>query len=98
MFWLGAAVALNTCLWTRGGRYRLLAQYALGAAALFVFGLVLAYVGPTSMLRFYWFRFGDTMLPLLGWFALAMILSDASRALTGHLKSRWRPVGALCAE
>lgn len=86
-------------------RYRLLGQYGLAACALFGVGLVVAHFGRVSLLRFYWFRYPDVMLPLLGWFALAMLLHDALgwlrrakhallRAVT--LPLQFVPLGATC--
>jgi hypothetical protein len=69
-------------------RYRTLAQYALGAAGLFCVGLVLSASNRITALRFYWFRFGDVMLPLLGWFALAMLWSEAMARL-GERETAW---------
>lgn len=92
-YWLALLVAANLVLWRRGPRYRLLCQYALSAAGIFLVGLLIAHLGLTSTLRFYWFRFGDTMLPLLGWFLLAICLSDLRRTLEAHAQPTFRALG-----
>lgn len=42
-----------------------LARYGITALALFGFGLVLWLAGAVALLRFYWFRFGDTIVPFI---------------------------------
>ncbi|MFT3921839.1 MAG: hypothetical protein QM778_04835 [Myxococcales bacterium] len=74
--WLGVCVATALLLRRREARYRVVSQYVLVAAAIFCAGLVIWGLGWHTLLRFYWFRFGDTMIPLLTWFLLTMRLSD----------------------
>jgi hypothetical protein len=52
------------------------AAYALGSVCLFTIGLVIYAVGGTNLLRFYWFRYGDVMIPFLGMVMVALIVSD----------------------
>ena len=43
--------------------HRLLAGYALCTAPFFLFGILLGALGANSLLRYYWFRVPDTLLP-----------------------------------
>jgi hypothetical protein len=77
-------VALPICvyllLWARRSadlRYRIIARYGVCAAGLFAVGLIISWTPNIGALRFYWFRFGDTMLPLLTWFLVIMWVNDA---------------------
>jgi hypothetical protein len=54
------------------------AAYALGSVFLFLIGLVLFAVGQTPLLRFYWFRFPDVMVPLMSAVIIALFLGDVS--------------------
>jgi hypothetical protein len=78
---------------------RLLAHYGLTALALFVLGLLVFWLGPRSWLRFYWFRFGDTVPLGLGWVALALWLGDRTERWRaqegGQHRARMRLVYAL---
>jgi hypothetical protein len=61
-------------------RYRFLATYALAALGLFSVGLVLYYTGQYPLLKYYWFRFGDTMAPFILLLLAACLVSDYLRA------------------
>lgn len=69
--------------WVKPGAARFLAAFALGSALLFVCGLVIDAVGPPHLLRYYWFRFPDVILPFLS-FVFCGLALDAliSRAHT----------------
>lgn len=57
------------------GRSRItkwVATYALASIVLFVFGLCLYALRLIPWLKYYWFRFGDVMVPLLGLSLLAL--------------------------
>lgn len=93
---------LGLCLWAaisqrkRDPRYREVSQYMLASAALFGIGLGLWGLGQLVWLRFYWFRFGDTMLPLLAWFLLAMRISDTLPSTTlPRVRAIWAIQGLL---
>ncbi len=43
-----------------------MAAYALASVLLFVFGLLLFALRLIPLLKYYWFRFGDVMVPLIG--------------------------------
>jgi hypothetical protein len=45
---------------------RFLAAYALASLSLFIIGLGIYAFGDVSLLRFYWFRFPDVIVPFLG--------------------------------
>jgi len=54
---------------------RLLAAYGLASVTLFAAGLLFYFLGHITMLRFYWFRFPDTMVPLISFTLIAMGLN-----------------------
>ena len=84
------ALALTLCIAffaltvssTRGAQ-RFIAAVGLGSTLLFVIGLILSLTGPIGALKLYWFRFPDTMAPLL------------SGVLAGSRLSAW--LERLCA-
>lgn len=49
--------------------------YALACVTLFIFGLVLFFLDQTSLLRFYWFRYPDVMVPFLSLVVIALLLN-----------------------
>jgi len=55
---------------------RFLSAYALASVALFVAGLGFYAMGKTTLLRFYWFRFPDVMVPFLACVLLAALVSE----------------------
>jgi hypothetical protein len=57
---------------------RFIAAYALGCVSLFLFGLVIYAVGEIPLLRYYWFRFPDVMVPFMSAVLVALLLSDFS--------------------
>jgi len=55
---------------------RFVAAFALGSISLGLFGLVLYVTGEVQLLRFYWFRFPDVMVPFLSITLIAVILNE----------------------
>jgi hypothetical protein len=55
---------------------RVFAAYGLGSALLFCAGLVLYYTGNYHWLKLYWFRHPDVIIPFLGFFLLAALMSE----------------------
>jgi len=55
---------------------RVFAAYGLGSAVLFCTGLVLYHSGNYAWLKLYWFRHPDVIIPLLGFFLLAALMSE----------------------
>jgi hypothetical protein len=56
---------------------RFIAAFSLGSVFLFLVGLFIYYVlGNTPLLRFYWFRFPDVMVPFMSLLLIALFLND----------------------
>lgn len=55
---------------------RFTAAYALGGVCLFAIGLAIYAIGETNLLRFYWFRYPDVMVPFLTLVLVALMVSD----------------------
>lgn len=55
---------------------RFISAYALGSVILFTIGLILHGLGKITLLRFYWFRFPDVMIPFMLPILLALIIND----------------------
>jgi hypothetical protein len=55
---------------------RFVAAFALGSVSLFLIGLSIYAIGDTPLLRFYWFRFPDVMVPFLSAVLIALLLND----------------------
>ncbi len=101
--WL-AELALATGLFLlmylvgRSRASRFLAAYALASVSLFVVGLAIYAWGDWDLLRFYWFRFGDVMIPFMGLTSVGLVLCDLAdgrvpiRFLPDHL---WKRVQGL---
>lgn len=53
---------------------RFLATYALASLSLFIIGLGIYALGDVSLLRFYWFRFPDVIVPFLGLIISAIVV------------------------
>ena len=75
----GVLVVLTAALFGRSRQLRYLGFYALGSLLLFLAGLIIYWSGAYDLLRFYWFRFPDTMLPFLTLMSLALMLSTYLR-------------------
>ncbi|MFQ5530564.1 MAG: DUF6798 domain-containing protein, partial [Gemmatimonadota bacterium] len=72
-------------------RLRFLAAYALASVGLFGAGLLIRAAGQTDLLRFYWFRFPDSILPFVSLMLIAFGMSrgfDALAARPGQRRSR----------
>lgn len=94
MIELAVALAILIVVWrrSRNPAIALLARYGLAALGLFAAGLILWLAGAVELLRFYWFRFGDAMIP----FIVAMLIAYGAGLLyrrfvksgTGRLMGR----------
>ena len=78
-YWV-VGLASATCLFSviyslrRSRASRFISAYALGSIFLFTVGLAVYKSGKVTLLRFYWFRFPDVMIPLLSFTVGAAIL------------------------
>jgi hypothetical protein len=61
-------------------RYRVILAYILSSSLLFAVGFGAFRLGNTSLLRYYWFRLPDTIIPFLGILTAAALANDALRA------------------
>lgn len=70
--WIGVAIVAFVI-----GRpsTKALARFAFASAALFAIGLAVYAMGSIELARFYWFRFGDVMLPFCGWWFAALAVA-----------------------
>lgn len=79
------ALALATTLFVvtyalgRSPAARFTAAYALGSVALFAIGLVVYQLGYIRLLRFYWFRFPDVIVPFMSYFLIALTVNDVAK-------------------
>ena len=79
--WIGIlvlATALFLIMYSIGksNATRFVAAYALGSVSLFLFGLVIYTWGEMHLLRYYWFRFPDVMIPFMSAVLIALFLND----------------------
>ena len=79
-FWIvelsvGFLLALVLARYARIVRLRFLASLVAGSGLLFGAGLLLWISGATDLLRFYWFRFPDTLIPFFIAMMIALLLS-----------------------
>lgn len=65
-------------LLSKYGPLKFTAAYALGSASLFLLGLIIFAIGQTSLLRFYWFRYPDVMIPFFSLVILAILLNKSA--------------------
>ncbi|MGW8144044.1 MAG: DUF6798 domain-containing protein, partial [Anaerolineales bacterium] len=49
--------------------------YALASISLFIIGLIIFALGQTALLRFYWFRYPDVMVPFLGMVVITLLIN-----------------------
>ncbi|MCK4899488.1 MAG: hypothetical protein KAS38_11960, partial [Anaerolineales bacterium] len=73
---LATCLFLSIYLIIKKGSLKFTAAYALGCVSLFTIGLVIFAIGQTSLLRFYWFRYPDVMIPFLSLVLVALVISD----------------------
>lgn len=66
-------------------RLRFLAAYALASVSLFLIGLVIYALGEVSLLRFYWFRFPDVIVPFLGLVISGLIVQNLFKILGANI-------------
>jgi hypothetical protein len=112
MFWSGHVWIIKLGLWmglmgvayksSKNSKITFLSLYGLTSAFLFIVGLVIAQTHHDALLKYYWFRFADTMLPCLGAFILAYGLKEwAERSVVAKqfLPSlfQWIALGCLLA-
>jgi hypothetical protein len=73
-----AAIALCVLMYLHGRSRasRFIAAYALCSTVLFMTGLGIYFAGDIPLLKYYWFRFPDVMVPLMSWVLLATIIND----------------------
>jgi len=55
---------------------RFIAAYALGSVSLFLFGLAIYASEEIPLLRYYWFRFPDVMVPFMSAVLMTLLLND----------------------
>ena len=109
-FWIGNLILATVLFLTlylkrQSNATRYVAAYALGNVSLFLFGLALYSWGQIGLLRLYWFRFADVMIPLMVFVLIAFLLNDFIEGrlslgfLSAHLQqqgrvflSRWGPL------
>jgi hypothetical protein len=60
---------------------RLISAFALSSLVLFGLGFMIYWIGADNLLKFYWFRFPDVVLPFWGFFAAAVAVNYALKAL-----------------
>ena len=60
---------------------RFIAAFALGSIFLFVFGIEIFSLGYTNMMRYYWFRFPDVIIPLI---SAALVASIIENVINGY--------------
>jgi len=80
-FWI-AELVMATCVFvtmhfiSQSRATRFAAAYALGSISLFLFGLALYAFGEINLLRYYWFRFPDVIVPFMIAVSIALVLND----------------------
>lgn len=62
---LGILLFILFLVWRKSSVAKFLATYGLASASLFLVGLLIYASGKITLLRYYWFRFPDTMIPFL---------------------------------
>jgi len=60
---------------------RFLAAYALASVSLFIVGLIIYALGDVNLLRFYWFRFPDVIVPFLGLIISGIVVQNLFKIL-----------------
>ena len=76
---LATALFLYAYFLGKSNATRFVAAYALGSVLLFLLGLMIYRWGEMSLLRYYWFRFPDVMIPFMGAVLITVFLNDISR-------------------
>ena len=76
---LSTLILLAVFFLARPATLRLTASCALASMLLFGLGLGIHAFGPIQLLRFYWFRFPDVIVPLSGAVVMALVLNALSR-------------------
>ncbi len=84
-------LALGTCFFlaiyliSRSRIYRFISAYAMSSVVLFMIGFAIYKLGYFYLLKYYWFRFPDVILPFMGIVLVALVLNDLAN---GHLPFR----------
>ncbi|GAB4503560.1 MAG: hypothetical protein Fur0043_05520 [Anaerolineales bacterium] len=73
-FGLGILLFGLLLVWQKSNSAKFLATYGWASAGLFLVGRLIYISGKTTLLRYYWFRFPDTMIPFLTTLLSAYIL------------------------
>jgi hypothetical protein len=73
---LAAGFFLAIYLLKKTAASKFTAAYALGSVCLFIIGLAIYAAGETNLLRYYWFRYPDVMIPFLSLVLVALVISD----------------------
>jgi len=60
---------------------RYLAAYALASVSLFIVGLVIYALGEVDLLRFYWFRFPDVVVPFMSLIISGLVIQNLFKIL-----------------
>ena len=93
---LALATALFIILYflSKSKATRFMAVFALASVLLFLAGLGIYAHGDTQLLRFYWFRFPDVMVPLLSAVLIALYLNDyANRRIINNSRFQRIQIG-----
>jgi len=97
---VGALIVMVTYRKARCPQIKFLAGYAIAGVGLFVAGLLIWALNLTDLLRFYWFRFPDSMLPFSTLMLTAYFLSQRYESvahLVGVTRIRWLELGLVAA-
>jgi hypothetical protein len=71
---ISAVLFLFLYLFGRTHKFRFIAAYALSSVGFFLIGIGIYLMGYIHMLKYYWFRFPDVMIPFIGASLIAMII------------------------
>jgi hypothetical protein len=72
---LATCIFLIVFLLIRNASTRFTAAYALASISLFIIGLTIFVLDKIALLRFYWIRYPDVMVPFLGMVTIALLLN-----------------------
>jgi hypothetical protein len=97
---VGALVVIVTYRRARCPKIRFLAGYSIAAVGLFATGLLIWALNLPDLLRFYWFRFPDSMLPFSTLMLIAYFLSQRYESIVrrlGATRVRWLELALIAA-
>jgi hypothetical protein len=69
-------------------RYRVASGFALSSSAFFGVGLLLFWCGNVNLLKFFWFRLPDVLLPFFSFFLAFALLSRFDSSILAKLKTK----------